>query len=244
MKIVNYLFLISWITLIRPCYAIEVTPMVVTFSPDSYPKSASSLVYNNLPRDIAFDIQVFEIQFSREDPNQDPRLIPVVNQNLWIFPPSLYLLPGQAQRIQFKWLSDALPETDKSYQVSLVEQPVGNNLYNSSKLTLLLNFNLIVHIDQRELNSNLVVGQPYNEGTYIMAKVINKGAGSSRLSDYEIKLIDTDTKVLIEHILKQQLKAQGYDVFFAPNSIQFIRIPISKLMQEGSLKNLRLELVR
>lgn len=244
MRIVNCLFLILWMTLTQTCYAIEVTPMVVTFSPDRYPTSASSLVYNNLPRDIAFDIQVFEIKFNQKALDPKMILIPEVNSSLWVFPPSLYLAPGQAQRIQFKWSGNTLPDTDKSYQVSLVEQPLDKNSSNTSKLTLLLNFNLVVHIDQHELNSNLLVDELYNEGTDIIAKVINKGAGASRLSDYEVKLIDTNSEILIERIFKQQLKAQGYDVFFAPNSMQYIRIPRPKLIQESSLKNLRLELVR
>jgi hypothetical protein len=236
---------LAWVMIARLCYAIEVTPMVLSFSPVGSSNSGNSLVYNNLPRDIAFDILVYEIQFSEQGPNQDPQLVALREPPLWVFPPSLYLKPGQAQRVQFKWLAGKLPNTDKSYQVSLVEQKlVTSDLNNASKLSVLLNVNVIVHLDQPKLMPSLEVGGLYLEGTNIMANIKNTGAGASRLSDYKINLINMSTGVLFQRFLKHQLKAQGYDAFFAPNSTQQIKIPIPKTITEGDLKNLRLELVR
>ncbi|WP_372858862.1 hypothetical protein [Pseudoalteromonas sp.] len=245
MRGLYYATFLVWTLTAGFCYAIEVTPMVVAFSPTGSSNTATSLVYNSLPRDIAFDILVNEIQFSEQDPKQEPQLVAQAEPPLWVFPPSLYLKPGQAQRLQFKWLADAIPSTDKSYQVSLVEQPINTPLINnSSKLSVLLNVNLIVHVDQPKLTPSLKVGELYLEGANIMASIRNTGAGASRLSDYKIKLINTSTGVLLQRILQQQLKALGYDVFFAPNSVQQIKIPIPKTITGGSLKNLRLELVR
>ena len=43
---------------------------------------------------------------------------------------------------------------------------------------------------------------------------------------------------------KDQLKANGYDVFFAPNSTSVIKVPIPQSLQRGSLNHLRLVLAR
>ena len=239
-RLLNY-YLLLFVMLALPAYALEVTPMVVTFSPNGVSNGASSLVHNQLPRDIAFDIQVYEIQFTQDE----PQLVPLENSPLWVFPPSLLLQAGQSQRIQFRWLDKMLPTTDKSYQVSLIEQPLNAHLADkASQLTMLLNVNLIVHVDQPQLIADLAVGQSHIEGTDIMVNIINKGLGASRLSDYEIKLTDESSGVLIERILKQQLKAQGYDVFFAPNSSNYIKIPKPKSIKKDSFKSLRLELMR
>ncbi|WP_237113455.1 hypothetical protein [Pseudoalteromonas translucida] len=234
----------TWFMLAGFAYAIEITPMVVTFSLNKGGNSTSSLVHNDLPRDIAFDIQIFEIQFSEQNITQEPQLVALTESPLWVFPPSLYLKPGQAQRLQFKWLAKALPGTDKSYQVSLVEQPIATHLTsNSSKLRLLLNFNLVVHVDQPKLRPSLMVGPLSIEGANITANIHNIGAGASRLSDYELKLTNVNSGVLLQRILKQQLKAQGYDVFFAPNSLSHIKLPLPNTISKGSLKQLHLELV-
>jgi P pilus assembly chaperone PapD len=238
-KQLNYYLL--FVMLALPSYALEVTPMVVTFSPNSTSNGATSLVHNQLPRDIAFDVQVYEIQFTQGG----PQLVPLEDSPLWVFPPSLFLPAGQSQRIQFRWLDKVLPSADKSYQVSLIEQPINAHLADkSSQLTMLLNVNLIVHVDQPQLVAELVAEEPYLEGTDIMVNITNKGSGASRLSDYEIKVIDNSNGSMIFSILKQKLKAQGYDVFFAPNSTQQIKIPKPKSIKESSLKSVRLELVR
>ena len=203
LRICSYFFI--YIIVIAPVFAVEVTPMVVTFSPDSRSSNASSLVHNQLPRDIAFDIQIYEINFSQGT----PKLISLDDSPLWVFPPSLFLQPGQSQQLQFRWLDKKLPSTDKSYQVSLIEQPIANQSINKqSQLTMML----------------------------------NEGKGAGRLSDYEIKI--TKNKTLSDRILKDQLKANGYDVFFAPNSTSVIKVPIPQSLQRGSLNHLRLVLAR
>lgn len=240
-KSLNYYLLL--VVLALPSFALEVTPMVVTLSPNKgQSNDASSLVYNQLPREIAFDIQVYEIQFE----HTAQKLVPLENSPLWVFPPSLFLHSGQSQRIQFRWLDKELPVTDKSYQVSLIEQPINQAeplTDKASQLTMLFNINLIVHVDQPQLTADLVVGESYIDGTNIIVNILNKGAGASRLSDYEVKLIDSND-VLISRVIKQQLKAQGYDVFFAPKSSHSIKIPKPKSIKEGSLKSVHLELVR
>lgn len=239
----NYFLLFVIGMLALPSFGLEITPMVVTFSPNSVPKGATSLVHNQLPRDIAFDIQVYQIQFTQDE----PQLIALDDSPLWVFPPSLLLQAGQSQRIQFRWSDKELPITDKSYQVSLIEQPISTAAVikeKASQLTMLLNVNLIVHVDQPQLIADLVVGESYIEGTDIMVNITNKGPGASRLSDYEIKVKDARNNAFISRILKQQLKAQGYDVFFAPNSAQHIRIPIPESIKKGHLKSVQLELVR
>ncbi len=72
-RVVTALFLYSLVA--TPANAVEVTPMVITFSPYDSVRTPFSLVYNQLPRDIAFDIQVYEVDF---DPtgNSEPKLSP------------------------------------------------------------------------------------------------------------------------------------------------------------------------
>ena len=225
---------------ISPLYAIEVRPMVVTFSPTD---NANSLVYNDLTRDIAFDIEIFEIEFSDKNPKEEPKLKALTDSPLWVFPPSLYLEPGQAQQLQFKWLAETLPESDKSYQVSLVEQAVlGNSKSGGSALNLRLNLNLVVHVDQLKLKPNLVVEPLSIEGSYITTTIKNIGPGASRLSEYALNFIDTKSGVLLHKILKQQLRAKGYDVFFAPHSTSHVELPISTVIDKDNLKQLYLEM--
>ncbi|WP_245959047.1 hypothetical protein [Marinomonas pollencensis] len=233
------LFLYSLVT--APVYAVEVTPMVITFSPYDSVRTPFSLVYNQLPRDIAFDIQIYEVDF---DPTglTEPKLIPVDDAPLWVFPPSLYLKAGKSQRIQFRWVGKNVPSVDKTYQVSLIEQPIASlPIEKQSKLTILLDVNLIVHIDQAVLRPDLSVEETYIKGRSIFAKVINKGAGASRLSDYDIDIVEDGVEV--KHIAKQELKSQGYDVFFPPNSAMLVKIPISELIKKNKKNNLTLELM-
>ena len=227
------LYLFIYVLSIRPIFAVEVTPMVVTLSPDDNSSLSSSLVHNKLPRNIAFDIQVYEIDFSKGT----HQLVPLDDPPLWVFPPSLFLKPGQSQRLQFKWLNKEMPSTDKSYQVSLIEQPITElNSSKKSQITMLLNVNLIVHLDQAKLIANLLIKDTHVKGNFIFTKVNNEGSGASRLSDYEIKVKNGSTT--IKHFLKGELKAGGYDVFFAPKSTSLIKIPISTALKKESLNNL------
>ncbi len=74
--------------IISPIYAIEVSPMVITFSPFEKSKIPSSMIYNDLSRDVAFEVQVYEVKF---DPLglSEPDLIPLEDSPLWVFPPLL-----------------------------------------------------------------------------------------------------------------------------------------------------------
>lgn len=205
-------FLSICIFWVAPIYAIEVTPMVITFSPYDTSNIPFSVIYNQLPRDIAFDIQVYDVKFDKSGLSE-PKLIPLDDSPLWVFPPSLYLKAGKSQRIQFRWLGEALPQVDKTYQVSLIEQPVSSPIVDKkSKLTILLNVNLIVHVDQLSLTPHLIVEQPHLEKGMLIAKVVNTGSGASRLSDYNIEITENGVKKLKYY--KDQLKSQGYDVFF------------------------------
>lgn len=238
-RIVIALFLYGLVA--TPVHAVEVTPMVITFSPYDSVRTPFSLVYNQLPRDIAFDIQVYEVDF---DPtgNSEPKLIPVDDSPLWVFPPSLYLKAGKSQRIQFRWIGKNIPSVDKTYQVSLVEQHIADlPIEKQSKLTIFLDVNLIVHIDQAALTPDLSVGKTYIKGDTIFAKVINNGTGAGRLSDYDIEV--KDGSVEVENIAKQQLKSQGYDVFFPPNSTILVKIPISDSIKKNKKNNFTLELM-
>lgn len=225
-----------------PAQGVEVTPMVINFSPDDVVNVPYSLVYNQLSRDVAFDIQVYEVDF---DPTgkTEPKLVPLEDSPLWVFPPSLYLKAGKSQRIQFRWVGESKPAVDKTYQVSLVEQPIADlPIENQSKLTILLDVNLIVHIDQAALTPDLRVGETYVKGDTIFAKVINNGAGAGRLSDYDIEVKNGNVEV--ENIAKQQLKSQGYDVFFPPNSTMFVKIPLSGLHKINKNNTFKLELMK
>lgn len=231
------LYLFIYVLSIRPIFAVEVTPMVVTLSPDDNSSLSSSLVHNKLPRNIAFDIQVYEIDFSKGT----HQLVPLDDPPLWVFPPSLFLKPGQSQRLQFKWLNEEMPSTDKSYQVSLIEQPIKElNSSKKSQITMLLNVNLIVHLDQLKLTPKLLIKNTHVKGDFIFSQVSNEGSGASRLSDYEIKI--KKNKTVIKHFLKNQLKAEGYDVFFAPNSTRYIKIPIPTSLKDKSLSDINVVL--
>jgi len=216
--------------------AIEVTPMVVTFSPEHQGTAPSSLIYNQLPRQIAFDIEIYEIDFSTEEPS----LILIEDSPLWVFPPSLLLGQGQSQRIQFQWLSKDLPKTDKSYQVSLVEQQLSNKS-NGSELTVLLNVNLVVHLDQKALKPDLNILDPSISKNQLTAKIVNQGLGASRLSDYEINVVINKNKII--HFKKFELKAAGYDIFFAPNSISDLKITLPEKLSDTVIKSLQVDLV-
>lgn len=228
--------------IISPIYAIEVAPMVITFSPFETSKIPSSMIYNDLSRDVAFEVQVYEVKF---DPLglSEPDLIPLEDSPLWVFPPLLYLKSGKNQRIQFRWLGETVPKTDKTYQVSLIEQSVANEPEEKqSKLTVLLNINLIVHIDQLKMLPNLNIENTHLEQNSIVAKVVNSGDGSSRLSDYDISIFYNGVKK--ETYYKDQLKSQGYDVFFPPLSSMFIRIPLAFSVDNLNSKKMHIELFK
>tara|TARA_R110001606_G_scaffold399056_1_gene580256 strand:- start:31 stop:309 length:279 start_codon:yes stop_codon:yes gene_type:complete len=82
------IFLFMLLFIISPIYAIEVSPMVITFSPFEKSKIPSSMIYNDLSRDVAFEVQVYEVKF---DPLglSEPDLIPLEDSPLWVFPPLL-----------------------------------------------------------------------------------------------------------------------------------------------------------
>ncbi|MGO2513814.1 MAG: hypothetical protein ACTH6W_18205 [Marinomonas polaris] len=228
--------------IISPIYAIEVSPMVITFSPFETSKIPSSMIYNDLSRDVAFEVQVYEVKF---DPLglSEPDLIPLEDSPLWVFPPLLYLKSGKNQRIQFRWLGETVPKTDKTYQVSLIEQSVANEPEEKqSKLTVLLNINLIVHIDQLKMLPNLNIENTHLEQNSIVAKVVNSGDGSSRLSDYDMSIFYNGVKK--ETYYKDQLKSQGYDVFFPPLSSMFIRIPLAFSVDNLNSKKMHIELFK
>lgn len=236
------IFLFMLLFIISPIYAIEVAPMVITFSPFETSKIPSSMIYNDLSRDVAFEVQVYEVKF---DPLglSEPDLIPLEDSPLWVFPPLLYLKSGKNQRIQFRWLGETVPKTDKTYQVSLIEQSVANEPEEKqSKLTVLLNINLIVHIDQLKMLPNLNIENTHLEQNSIVAKVVNSGDGSSRLSDYDISIFYNGVKK--ETYYKDQLKSQGYDVFFPPLSSMFIRIPLAFSVDNLNSKKMHIELFK
>ncbi len=157
--------------------------------------------------------------------------------------PLLYLKSGKNQRIQFRWLGETVPKTDKTYQVSLIEQSVANEPEEKqSKLTVLLNINLIVHIDQLKMLPNLNIENTHLEQNSIVAKVVNSGDGSSRLSDYDMSIFYNGVKK--ETYYKDQLKSQGYDVFFPPLSSMFIRIPLAFSVDNLNSKKMHIELFK
>jgi|TARA_R110001583_G_scaffold18595_1_gene73802 hypothetical protein len=231
------LFFIFFIVFIDSANAIEMTPMVITFDPSDTSRMPFTLIYNELSRDIAFDIQVYDIVFN----GTDIKLMPLSDPPLWVFPPSLFLKSGQSQRVQFRWLEKELPPIDKSYQVSFMEYPVNNDvLDNRSKLNVLLDVNLIVHVDQPDLTPIFLISNYRVKDGSLFAEVKNIGKGSSRLSDYDIRVMhDND---LVSHVFKSQLKAQGYDVFFAPDSKQTIKIPLPESIYDVDLATLKIEM--
>lgn len=225
--------------IISPVYAIDVAPMVVEFSPFETSEIPSSMVYNDLSRDIAFEVEVYEVKF---DPLglSEPNLILQEDSPLWVFPPLLFLKSGKSQRIQFRWLGEYIPETDKTYQVSLVEQSLKNERDDKkSKLTVLLNINLIVHIDQPKKLPKLSIENVNFENNTIVAEVVNRGDGYSRLSDYDVRIYYRNSEK--EKYNKGQLKSQGYDVFFPPKSSMYVRLPIAFSMDGFYSKEFRIE---
>lgn len=236
------IFIFISLFMISPIHAIEVSPMVITFSPFETSKIPSSMIYNDLSRDVAFEVQVYEVKFDSLGLSE-PDLIPLEDSPLWVFPSLLYLKSGKNQRIQFRWLGETVPKTDKTYQVSLIEQPVKNELAEKqSKLTVLLNINLIVHIDQLKMLPNLNIEDVHLDQNSIVAKVVNSGDGASRLSDYDISIFYSGVKE--EKYYKEQLKSQGYDVFFPPLSSAFIRVPLRFSADDFNSKKLNVELVK
>ncbi len=202
------------------CGAIEVSPMVLTLEPKQTSKPIHTTILNTLNRDIAFDIEVFEIDFS----GAEPVLIALDQPPIWAFPPTLYLKKQARQRLQLYW-QGGIPKTDKVYQVSLVEQRIpDSNAEPGSELTMLFNVNLIVHAVQMAFTPKLTVKSAHCIDFYCHFYVVNAGNGAARLSDYTIDVYDAKQHLI--RIKKQQLKAGGYDVFFAPLSSRYVSIPI------------------
>lgn len=219
--------------------ALEVTPMVITLSPDKPSKIPSSFIYNQLPREIAFDIEVFEINFSESSPS----LKKLEDSPLWVFPPSLFLQEGQGQKIQFRWVAESFPKYDKSYQVSLVEQPLASNIgSDTSQLKILMNVNLVVHVDRDIYSPNLKILTSKIESGELLAQIKNEGEGAARLSDYKIKV--TTNKSVVATFEKQALLEKGYDVFFAPYATQTIKVKLPENIESREVGHLSLDLVQ
>ena len=107
--------LVAYLFMSLSCFAIEVTPMVLTLDPTMTSQPAYSRVRNTLNRDLAFEIEVYEVDFSK----QQPQFHYLDEPPIWVFPPTIYLKKNEQQRIQFRWNGDT-PKTDKTYQVTLV----------------------------------------------------------------------------------------------------------------------------
>ncbi|MEL0636905.1 hypothetical protein V6259_09035 [Marinomonas sp. TI.3.20] len=234
--------LFAFIISVAPsAYAIEVTPMVVTFSPQDTTRTPFSVIYNQLPRDVAFNIQVYDVKFDKTGKSK-PTLVPLDNSPLWVFPPSLYLKAGTSQRIQFRWIGKTMPTEDKTYQVSLIEQPIENTSTNkTSKLTILLDVNLIVHLNQNKFKPDVKVEKTYSKNGDLYATILNSGPGSSRLSDYDSTIFENGKR--LKNFKKQELKSQGYDVFFPPYSAMDVKIPFSKSLKKNKNNELTLKLM-
>ncbi|MCF7500428.1 hypothetical protein [Pseudoalteromonas sp. L1] len=213
--------LVAYLFMSLSCFAIEVTPMVLTLDPTMSSQPAYSRVRNTLNRDLAFEIEVYEVDFSKKQ----PQFHYLDEPPIWVFPPTIYLTKNEQQRIQFRWNGNT-PKTDKTYQVTLVEQVVSGQTSEVSQLTMLLNVNMIVHVHQQAFEANLVVENINCLEKQCSFDVRNFGDGASRLSEYEIIISSKDKPQLTFD--KQQLKALGYDVFFAPSAISHVSIPILK----------------
>ncbi|WP_245852141.1 hypothetical protein [Pseudoalteromonas espejiana] len=213
--------------------------MVITFSPEKPSKTPSSLIYNQLSREIAFDIEIYEIDFSTPRPS----LKRLENSPLWVFPPSLFLQEGQGQRIQFRWIAENLPQQDKSYQVSLIEQPLASNVGSgTSQLKILMNVNLVVHVDMDTYIPKLKILTSKIESGELIAQVKNEGEGAARLSDYKINV--TTNKSVETTFQKNALLENGYDVFFAPYATQTIKFKLPENIERGKVEHLSLELLQ
>jgi len=202
------------------CAAVEVSPMVLTLDPTKPQQVTYSTIHNVFNREVAFDIEVFEVDFS----GSKPMFRYQENSPVWVFPPTLLLHRGESQRIQLRWVGDA-PSLDKTYQISLVEQPLSKptNAFEP-QLMMLLNVNLIVHVHQESFLPELVVEKSLCSNYSCEITVANNGEGAARLSEYDLTIYLPHQK--IASFKKQQLKASGYDVFFAPQSKQQMLIPL------------------
>mgnify|MGYP000144131008 FL=1 len=202
------------------CAAVEVNPMVLTLDPTKPQQVTYSTIHNVFNREVAFDIEVFEVDFS----GSKPMFRYQENSPVWVFPPTLLLHRGESQRIQLRWVGDA-PSLDKTYQISLVEQPLSKptNAFEP-QLMMLLNVNLIVHVHQESFLPELVVEKSLCSNYSCEITVANNGKGAARLSEYDLTIYLPHQKTA--SFKKQQLKASGYDVFFAPESKQQMLIPL------------------
>ena len=202
------------------CAAVEVSPMVLTLDPTKPQQVTYSTIHNVFNREVAFDIEVFEVDFS----GSKPMFRYQENSPVWVFPPTLLLHRGASQRIQLRWVGDA-PSLDKTYQISLVEQPLSKptNAFEP-QLMMLLNVNLIVHVHQESFLPELVVEKSLCSNYSCEITVANNGKGAARLSEYDLTIYLPHQKTA--SFKKQQLKASGYDVFFAPQSKQQMLIPL------------------
>tara|TARA_Y100000588_G_scaffold387516_1_gene485453 strand:+ start:2130 stop:2831 length:702 start_codon:yes stop_codon:yes gene_type:complete len=202
------------------CAAVEVSPMVLTLDPTKPQQVTYSTIHNVFNREVAFDIEVFEVDFS----GSKPMFRYQENSPVWVFPPTLLLHRGESQRIQLRWVGDA-PSLDKTYQISLVEQPLSKptNAFEP-QLMMLLNVNLIVHVHQESFLPELVVEKSLCSNYSCEITVANNGKGAARLSEYDLTIYLPHQKTA--SFKKQQLKASGYDVFFAPQSKQQMLIPL------------------
>ena len=202
------------------CAAVEVSPMVLTLDPTKPQQVTYSTIHNVFNREVAFDIEVFEVDFS----GSKPMFRYQENSPVWVFPPTLLLHRGESQRIQLRWVGDA-PSLDKTYQISLVEQPLSKptNAFEP-QLMMLLNVNLIVHVHQENFLPELVVEKSLCSNYSCEITVANNGKGAARLSEYDLTIYLPHQKTA--SFKKQQLKASGYDVFFAPESKQQMLIPL------------------
>ncbi|WP_199528686.1 hypothetical protein [Pseudoalteromonas sp. bablab_jr010] len=205
------------------CSAVEITPMVVTIDPLDSSRSAYTTVQNLFNRNAAFEIEVFEVDFSAPE----PRFRLVEEPPVWVFPPTLLLQKNQSQRVQLRWLGN-LPDTDKTYQISFIEQPLNlDEPSERSRLLMLLTLNLIVHIKQDSLEPYLVVNDSSCFQSICELWVRNNGKGAARLSEYKV-ILELENKRTITYE-KQELKSEGYDVFFAPLSESKVILPLREV---------------
>ncbi|NHH88355.1 hypothetical protein [Pseudoalteromonas sp. MB47] len=205
------------------CSAVEITPMVVTIDPLDSSRPAYTTVQNLFNRNAAFEIEVFEVDFSAPE----PRFRLVEEPPVWVFPPTLLLQKNQSQRVQLRWLGN-LPDTDKTYQISFIEQPLNlDEPSERSRLIMLLTLNLIVHIKQDSLEPYLVVNDSSCFQSICELWVGNNGKGAARLSEYKV-ILELENKRTITYE-KQELKSEGYDVFFAPLSESKVILPLREV---------------
>ncbi|MEH6393463.1 hypothetical protein [Pseudoalteromonas sp.] len=233
---------LSFLFIFNTANAIELSPMVLTIDAKNGPFSASSIITNTLNRDFAFDVEVYKINFLA-----DGHFLELLEEPpFFIFPPAAFLKKGQSQKVQIQWLDNRPPDSDESYMVTLAEQAVGSDS-SANSVKMLFNFNLIVHLENPVLDANLLLRKSWIEQNEIVALIENMGKGNARLSDYEIAFANkdglTETPTFITLYEKQQLKRLGIEVFFAPGTINTIRIPLPSSLndsRQGLPLNLRL----